>query len=63
MQVRVTTDGNFGSCGCGRSQNGCDGSHSYTPEQWAKIQEARRLDEFLNEKTDDKNRGSDTDLV
>jgi CDGSH-type Zn-finger protein len=58
MQIRATTNGKFGSCGCGRSKTGdCDGSHSYTPEQWAKIQE----DEFLNE--DDKNRGSDQDHV
>ena len=61
MQVRATANGKFGSCGCGRSLSGdCDGSHSYTPEQWAKIQEARSLDQFLNE---DKNRGSDQDVV
>ena len=62
MQVRVTDSGSFetGTCGCGRSLSGdCDGSHSYTPEQWAKILEARALDEFLNEK----NRGSDHDVV
>ena len=64
MQVRATANGKFGSCGCGRSLSGdCDGSHSYTPEQWAKIQEARKSDQFLNETTDDKNRGSDNDLV
>jgi CDGSH-type Zn-finger protein len=64
MQVRVTESGSFGTCGCGRSRSGdCDGSHSYTPEQWAKIQEAIELDKFLNEKTEDKNRGSDHDLV
>jgi CDGSH-type Zn-finger protein len=64
MQVRVTESGSFGTCGCGRSRSGdCDGSHSYTPEQWAKIQEAIELDKFLNEKTEDKNRGSDNDLV
>jgi hypothetical protein len=64
MQVRATTNGKFGSCGCGRSITGeCDGSHSYTPEQWAKIQEARAQDQFLNETADDKNRGSDNDLV
>ena len=56
MQIRATANGKFGTCGFGRSRSGdCDGSHSYTPEQWAKIQE----DEFLNEK----NRGSDNDLV
>jgi CDGSH-type Zn-finger protein len=61
MQIRATTNGKFGTCGCGRSRSGdCDGSHSYTPEQWAKIQEAAALDEFLNE---DKNRGSDQDEV
>ena len=54
MQVRATASGKFGTCGCGRSRSGdCDGSHSYTPEQWAKIQEAISLDEFLNEKTND----------
>jgi len=43
-----------GTCGCGRSRSGdCDGSHSYTPEQWTKIQEAIALDEFLNENKDD----------
>ena len=52
------------SCGCGRSKSGfCDGSHALTEAQWVKIQEARDLDRFLNEKTDDKNRGSDNDLV
>lgn len=58
MQIRATAIGKFGSCGCSRSKTGdCDGSHSYTTEQWAKIQE----DEFLNE--DNKNRGSDQDNV
>jgi len=53
MQVRATESGSFGTCGCGRSISGdCDGSHSYTPDQWAKILEARALDQFLNE--DDK---------
>ena len=51
-------------CGCGRSKTGfCDGSHGLSPESWAKIQEAIELDKFLNEKTEDKNRGSDHDLV
>ena len=51
-------------CGCGRSKTGfCDGSHGLSPEYWAKIQEAIELDKFLNEKTEDKNRGSDHDLV
>jgi hypothetical protein len=60
MQVRVTESGGFDTCGCGRSLSGdCDGSHSYTPEHWAKIQEARKLDEFLNEK----NCGSNQDEV
>ena len=60
MQVRATTNGKFGSCGCGRSASGnCDGSHSLTEEQWAKILESRELDNLL----EDKNRGSDMDEV
>jgi hypothetical protein len=62
MQIRATESGSFGTCGCGRSVSGdCDGSHSYTPDQWAKILEARALDQFLTE--DDKNRGSEADEV
>ena len=62
MQVRATESGSVGTCGCGRSVSGdCDGSHSYTPDQWDKILEARALDQFLNK--DDKNRGSETAKV
>ncbi len=43
-------------CGCGRSKSGfCDGSHGLTETQWAKIQEAKELDKFLNEKKDSGN--------
>ena len=62
MQVRVTESGKFGTCGCGRSRSGdCDGSHSLTEDQWARLQVALAEDEFLNE--DNKNRGSDHDNV
>jgi CDGSH-type Zn-finger protein len=51
-------------CGCSRSKSGfCDGSHGLSPESWAKLQESLQKDQFLNEKTEDKNRGSDHDLV
>ena len=80
MQVRATTNGKFGSCGCGRSPSGnCNGWHGLTEDQYqaalkehTTINEVSKLiaeetlddwesdeDEFLNEK----NRGSDNDLV
>ena len=50
-----------GTCGCGRSPTGdCDGSHSLTEDQWNRLQIALAEDLFLNE---DKNRGSDQDVV
>ena len=51
MQVRVNPNGTIGGCGCGRSRTGsCDGSHSLTEEQWARLQIALAEDKFLNEK-------------